>query len=79
MVQIGESHDQYNTQLLGSPWTGESIYNKSVTFNAFGDGIPVCLVKNSTNDECISVFPQTWKKKVLQAHIIEIGMPKPCP
>jgi hypothetical protein len=25
-----------NTQLLGPPWTRDSIYNKAVTFNAFG-------------------------------------------
>ena len=67
-----------NAQLLGSPWTRESIYNKTVTFNALGDGIPVCFVKNSTNDGCISVFLQSWKKKVSQTvtQIINIGMPK---
>jgi hypothetical protein len=67
-----------NTQLLGPPWTRESIYNKTVTFNALGDGIPVCFVKNSTNDGCISVFLQSWKKKVSQTvtQIINIGMPK---
>ena len=67
-----------NTQLLGPPWTRDSIYNKAVTFNALGDGIPVCFVKNSTNDGCISVFPQTWKKKVSQTitQSIEIGMHK---
>lgn len=49
-----------------------------MTFNAFGDGIPVCFVKNSTSDGCISVFPQTWKRKVSQTitQIIKIGMPK---
>ena len=67
-----------NAQLLRSPWTGESIFNKTVTFNAFGDGIPVCFVKNSTDDGCTSVFLQTWKKKVSQTvtQFIEIGMPK---
>jgi hypothetical protein len=67
-----------NTQLLGSPWPGEPIYNKTMTFNAFGDRVPVCFVKNSTNDGCISVFPQTWKKKVSQTitQSIEIGMHK---
>lgn len=41
--------------MLGSPWTEEPTYNKTVTFNAFGDGISVCFVKNSTNDGCITV------------------------
>jgi hypothetical protein len=57
-----------NTQLLGSPWTGESIYNKTMTFTAFDEGIPGCIVKNSINDGYISVFPQTWRKKNLTNH-----------
>ena len=69
-----------NTQILGCPSLpiGEPIYNKTVTFNAFGNGIPVCFVKNSTNDGCISVFPQTWKKKFSQTitQVIEKDMPK---
>lgn len=67
-----------NTQLLGSPWPGEPIYNKTMTFNAFGDRVPVCFVKNSTNDGCIWVFPQTWKINVSQTVTqgIDIGMPK---
>ena len=49
-----------------------------MTFNAFGDGIPVCFVKNSINDECVSVFPQTWKKNNSQTatQTIEIGIYK---
>lgn len=67
-----------NTQLLGPPWTRDSIYNKAVTFNALGNGILICFVKNSTNDGCISVFPQMWMKKASQTvtQIINIGMPK---
>jgi hypothetical protein len=33
--------------VLGSPKTEESIYNKTVNFNAFGDVISVHLVKNN--------------------------------
>ena len=33
--------------LLGSPWTEEPTYNKTVPLNAFGDGISVCFVKSS--------------------------------
>lgn len=61
-------------KLLGSPWTGESTYNKTTTFNAFGDGIAVrFFVKNSTKDGCVSVFTQIWKENVSQS--IEMGEP----
>lgn len=60
--------------LLGSPWARESTYNKTMTFNAFGDGIPVCFVKNSTNDGCISVFIQMWKKNISQTVTQSIEM-----
>ena len=39
---------------LGSPWTEEPTYNKTKTFNAFGDGI--CLLCEEQYG-CISVFP----------------------
>lgn len=67
-----------NSQLLGSPWTRESTYNKTTTFNALCDSIPVSFVKNNMNDGCISVFPQIWKKKISQTvtQSIEMGMPK---
>jgi hypothetical protein len=29
--------------VFGSPWTEEPIYHKTMTFNAFGDGISVCF------------------------------------
>lgn len=47
-----------------------------MTFNAIGDGIPVCFVKNSTNDGCISVFTHIWKKNISQTvtQSIETGM-----
>ena len=32
-----------NTQLLGSPWARESIYNKTVTFNAGHHTFPIRL------------------------------------
>lgn len=44
----------------------------------FEDGIPVCFVNNSTNNGCISVFPQIWKKNVSQTitQSIDISIPK---
>ena len=49
-----------------------------MTFNAFDDGTPVCFVKNSMNDGCVSVFTQIWKKNVSQTvtQSTEMGMPK---
>jgi hypothetical protein len=65
------------TPFLGSPWTREPTY-KTITFNALGNGIPICFVKNSMNNGCISVFTQIWKKNVLQTvtESIEMGVPK---
>lgn len=58
----------------GSPWTRKSTYSKT-TSSAFGDGVPVCFVKNSTNGGYFS-FTQVWKKNVLQTvtHSTEMGM-----
>jgi hypothetical protein len=67
-----------NTQLLQSSWTKESTNNKTMTFNVFCDGIPVCFVKNSMNDRCISVFTQIWKRNVSQtvSQSKEMSIPK---
>lgn len=49
-----------------------------MTFNGFDDGIPVCFVKNSMNDGCISVFTHIWKKNISQTvtQSIEMEMKK---
>lgn len=32
-----------------------------------GQGLPICFPRNSTNAGCVSVYPQTWKKTVVQS------------
>ena len=52
------------TQLLGFPWSESKKYCKLVNYTAVGQGLPICLTRNSTNNGCLSVDPQTWKKNI---------------
>ena len=53
-----------NTQLLGFPWSESKKYSKLVNYTAVDQGLPICLTRSSTNNGCLSVDPQTWKKNI---------------
>lgn len=42
-----------------------------------GQGLPICLTRNSTSAECVSVHPQIWRKNISKTVVqsTKVGMP----